>query len=223
MKTSSSVRAGLFILIISNLLMSFCSIWILMRMSPAIEHIIARNERSLYACQVMLSSLAEYHPGINYEKLIIKFEKALSDANENITELGESEELEKIKANYKPAFKRDFLKKELTVAHIANLSEINRQAMIEADLKAKQYGYAGAWAIVFMSGFVYFTGLLFKRNINKNLLAPIDEIHKVITANLRNEKMRRCSGSDLPKDIERIFTDINKYLDKNQSDKTFFH
>jgi hypothetical protein len=222
MKTSSSVRAGLWILIISNLLMAFCSIWILMRMSPAIEHIIKRNEKSLYACQIMLASLAEYQHDKTEKKLIKNFEKALGDAKKNITENGEKKQLENIEQNYHSAFNGDILKKQKTISHITNLSEINRQAMISADLKAKQYGYAGAWAIVFMAGFVYFTGHVFKRTVNKNLLAPIDEIHKVIISNLKNEKMRRCSGTDLPKDIEKIFSDINKYLDKNQSGKTFF-
>jgi hypothetical protein len=34
--------------------------------------------------------------------------------------------------------------------------------------------------------------------------------------------MRRCSGTELPKDIERIYLDLNKYIDKNQSGRTFF-
>lgn len=94
--------------------------------------------------------------------------------------------------------------------------------MIKADLKAKQYGYAGAWAIVFMAGFVYFAGLIFKRSVIKNLLVPIDEIHKVIVANLKNDKMRRCSGTALPRDIELIYSDLNKYIDKNQGERTLF-
>jgi spermidine/putrescine-binding protein len=222
MKTSSSVRAGIWILIVSNLLMAFGSIWVLMRMSPAIEHIIARNERSLYSCEVMLASLAAENEIVPDKILVKNFEEALDSAKNNITEEGETRQLENIEKNYKDAFEGNYLKKEEIIDHITKLSQINRQAMIEADLKAKQYGYAGAWAIVFMAGFVYFTGLLFKRSIIKNLLAPIDEIHKVIIANLKNEKMRRCSGTELPKDIERIYLDLNKYIDKNQSGRTFF-
>ncbi|MDY0360901.1 MAG: hypothetical protein RBR08_05580 [Desulforegulaceae bacterium] len=222
MKTSTSVRAGLWILIVLNLLMAFGSIWVLMRMSPAIEHIIARNEKSLHACRIMLASIARNSVKNSNEIHLKEFEKALNDAKNNITEPGESEELKNIEENYKITFSEKSINREKLVNHISKLSEINRQAMIDADLKAKQYGYAGAWSIVFMAALIYFSGLIFRRSINKNLLEPIDEIHKVIIANLKNEKMRRCSGNNLPKDIDRIFTDINKYLDKNQSDKTFF-
>ncbi|MDY0132178.1 MAG: hypothetical protein RBR53_05865 [Desulforegulaceae bacterium] len=222
MKTSNSLRAGIWILIISNLLMAFGSIWVLVRMSPAIEHIIARNERSLYACEIMLASIAANPENTSDKKLLEDFTSAIDSAKANLTEQGEAEELENIIKKHKDAFSGNMLKKKETINHILKLSEINRHAMIKADLKAKQYGYAGAWAIVFMAGFVYFAGLIFKRSIIKNLLVPIDEIHKVIIANLKNDKMRRCSGTALPRDIELIYSDLNKYIDKNQGERTLF-
>lgn len=112
MKTSNSLRAGIWILIISNLLMAFGSIWVLVRMSPAIEHIIARNERSLYACEIMLASIAANPENTSDKKLLEDFTSAIDSAKANLTEQGEAEELENIIKKHKDAFSGNMLKKK---------------------------------------------------------------------------------------------------------------
>ena len=57
MSASKSVKFGAWLLIALNLLMAFGSIWVFMRMSPAIETIIARNAVSFEATEDMLAAL----------------------------------------------------------------------------------------------------------------------------------------------------------------------
>ena len=59
MEHAQSVRAGAWLLILLNLLMALGAIWVLARMTPAIEEILSRNGQSLEACEEMFAVLAE--------------------------------------------------------------------------------------------------------------------------------------------------------------------
>jgi hypothetical protein len=215
MKIAQSVRIGLWLLIGLNLFMALGSIWIFMRMAPAIEVIIDRNERSLQACEEMLASLAMITKDrAENEVLKITFVNALKRAQNNITENEEPVALESIQVNFSDAFIENITAQQKTVSAIILLGKINREAMIKADQRAKQFGYAGAWGIVFMAVCIFFVGMLFKRNLSKNLIKPIEEIHAVISARLQGDTLRRCMGSDLPRDVKKVFNDLNEFFDK---------
>lgn len=215
MKIGQPVKIGILILISFNILMAFSSIWIFTRMSPAIEEIISRNQVSLKACEDMLSAmtLLSKDKALNLQ-LKKKFTIALNNARNNITETAEPEALQNIQTNYLKALENDFIHKEKTVSAISKLAQVNRQAMIKADLKAKKLGYAGAWTIVFMSATIFFTGMLVKRSLNFNLIQPLNEIYSVFKDSSSGNKLRRCSGNNLPEDIKLIYNKINEYLDK---------
>ena len=95
MQVTQSVRFGASILIVFNLLMSFACIWIFTRMAPVIDKINARNNRSLQACEEMLSALAEPPAPLALQR----FRIALNLASGNITETGEPLALRQIRAN----------------------------------------------------------------------------------------------------------------------------
>jgi hypothetical protein len=215
MKIAQSVRIGLWLLIGLNLFMALGSIWIFMRMAPAIEVIIDRNELSLQACEEMLASLAMItEDRAENEVLKITFVNALKRAQNNITENEEPVALESIRVGYSDSFIGNITARQNTVSAIILLGKINREAMIKADLRAKQFGYAGAWGIVFMAVCVFFVGMLFKRSLSKNLIKPIEEIHAVISAHRNGDIMRRCIGSDLPRDFKTVFNGLNEVLDR---------
>ncbi|MBF0229150.1 MAG: hypothetical protein HQK63_06095 [Desulfamplus sp.] len=230
MRIGQATNIGAWVLISLNLLMAFGSIWIFMRMSPAIKEIIEQNEHSLQACEEMLASLSmmiKANDGGGNNKialqqankvLLVKFEDALKRATNNITEKEEPHAIELIKTQFKLAFDGDFKAKEETVAAIILLGKINREAMIKADIRARQFGQAGAWGVVFMSTTIFFSGMLFKRNLLHNLIRPIEEIDSVISAHRNGDNMRRCSGADLPADFVSIFHGINEILDQCQSE-----
>jgi hypothetical protein len=222
MKIAQSVRIGLWLLIGLNLFMALGSIWIFMRMAPAIEVIIDRNERSLQACEEMLASLAMItEDRAENEVLKITFVNALKRAQNNITENEEPVALESIRVGYSDSFIGNITARQNTVSAIILLGKINREAMIKADLRAKQFGYAGAWGIVFMAVGVFFAGMLFKRSLSKSLIKPLEEIHAVISAHRDGDTIRRCTGSNLPRDIKIVLNGLNEFLDKENSISTF--
>lgn len=215
MKIAQSIRIGVWLMILLNLFMALGSIWIFMRMAPAIEVIIDRNERSLQACEEMLASLSLIAQEADENNALkTTFVQALQRAQNNITEKEEPAALELIDAAYPSAFKGDIPAKKDTVSAILVLGRMNRNAMIEADLRAKQFGYAGAWGIVFMAVSIFFAGMLYKRSLSTNVINPLEEIHAVISAHRNGDTLRRFSGSDLPRDIRTLFTELNEFLDK---------
>lgn len=218
MKLAQSVRLGAWSLISLNLVIAFASIWVFMRMAPAIEIIIERNEKSLHSCEEMLSSLALAHQSKkDVTQLRVSFTNALERAKTNITEKDEPTAIKAISENYVLAFAGSWEGKEKTVAAIQHLSQINRAAMVKADQKAKQFSNAGAWGIVFMASILFMFCMLFIRGLKRNLVKPLEEIHSVIQAMKTGDGLRRCTEADVPQDIRYIFSGINGLLDQNIS------
>lgn len=212
------VRLGALLLIGLNVLMGLGTIWVFMRMAPAIEIIIEQNERSLEACERMLVSLAlSSGDGSESRQLKISFEEALQTAQNNLTEAEEPEALAMIDLNYREAFENNFPARRQTITAISSLAQINREAMVRADKRARQFGNGGAWGVVFMASAVFLAGLLFLRTLKRNLVKPLEEIYSVISAYRQGDTMRRCSGADLSRDIKTIFNGMNELLDKTCS------
>jgi hypothetical protein len=215
MKSIQSIKIGAWIIISINILMALGSIWVFMRMAPAIEVIIDRNEKSLQACEEMLSAMVIN--SVDGSESIDRFISALSIAENNITEYGEKNVIEGISAAYKSAFTGDEESILLTVQNINKLSEINRTAMIRADIKARQLGNAGAWGVVFMATLALVSSLVFMKQFRRSISGALMEIYTVIKANKSGETFRRCSDyDDIPKDISYIYSGINELLDSKK-------
>ena len=218
MKLAQSVRLGAWSLISLNLVIAFAAIWVFMRMAPAIEIIIEQNEKSLHACEEMLCNLALAHQS---DKDVIQLRAAFADALEraksNITEKDEPVAIKVISKNYEMAFEGSLEGNKKTVSAIQHLSRINRDAMAKADQKAKEFGNAGAWGIVFMASLLFLFCMVFIKGLKRNLVKPLEEIYSVIQALKTGDGLRRCTGPDAPQDIRYIFGGINDLLDQNIS------
>ncbi len=218
MKLAQIVRLGVWFLIGMNLVMAFGSIWVFMRMDPAIAIIIEQNEKSLSACEEMLSTLVIVNQSKNdNEHLKTTFLEALNRVKSNITKKEESIAIEAISENYAKAFEGNLEGTKKTVTGILRLAKINRAAMVVADRKARKFGNAGAWGIVFMASAVLMVGMLFMRGLKRNLIRPLEEIYSVIQAVKTGDNMRRCTGPNPPQDIRFIFSGVNDILDQNTS------
>jgi hypothetical protein len=214
MKLAQSVKLGAWFLIALNILMAFGSIWIFMRMAPAIDVIIAQNEVSLEASEKMLASLlTKDKPGVGTVGSLASFRHSLSRAKNNITEKEEPDVLDQIDQNYEEAFKGNDIALYQTINAILELGNINRAAMRRADTKAQQLGYAGAWGVVFMATATFMIGMIFLRSMKKNLAEPMVEIDSVVTAFREGDLLRRCSMKNPPKSIKKIFSNMNALLD----------
>ena len=143
------------------------------------------------------------------------FREALQRAQQNITEEDEPVALQSISRSYPKAFEGDAAELKRTVEAILHLGAINRAAMVAADGKARQFGNAGAWGIVFMATGVFLVGMLFIRSLKRNLVQPLEEISSVMKAIRDGDSMRRCTGTNLPREIHRVFDELNEVLDKN--------
>ncbi len=218
MKTAPSVQIGIRVLIFLNMMMAFASIWVFMRMAPAIEEINLRNERSLESCEKMLMILAIL-PFRQVPALELDFDKAYRDACNNITEKGETEELRKIGRVYKDALAGNVAAREQTISSIYGLARINRNAMLSAAEQAKKLGYSGAWGVVFMAVMIFSAGILFIRRLKTRLLDPLTEIREVLSARKAGDVFRRCPSSCGAADIRCIYEGVNALLDGSESRK----
>ncbi len=220
MKLAQSVRLAACFLIGLNLVMAFGSIWIFVRMTPAIEFIIDRNVTSIQTCEEMLAALAMVNNNRSEHNAAADsarnaFKEALHKAQQYITEADEPIIIKAINQSYLKAFAGDAAALTKTIDAILSLGAANRAAMVAADKKARQFGNAGAWGIVFMATVVFLVGMLFMRSLRKNLLRPLEEIHSVTATFRQGDTMRRCTGTGLPKEIHQVYSELNEILDKN--------
>lgn len=208
-----SVKFGAWLVILLNLLMAFGSIWIFMRMAPAIETIIARNVVSLEASEEMLAILSQASTGNRSASARQAFQQALERAEKNITEAEESAPLARITAFYESALNGEPAAKAETVQALVELGRSNRSAMHRADLHAQELGLGGAWAVVFMASAAFLVSMLFLRGLKKNLLLPLEEISLAVTAFSHGDSMRRCSYKTAPKPMQALMLRINELMD----------
>ena len=217
MRLTHAVRAGAWLLVGLNLLLSFGAIGLLTRMTPAIAQIMERNGQSIKACEDLLTlfALAGDHPLNESDQ-----ERALAlvaRIRGNITEPEEPALVEAIERHLAPALEGEQKAKAAAVDRIVQLSGVNQVAMIKADHRAQQLGQAGAWGVVFMAVATFLAGLFFIHSLNRRVVLPMEEIHAVLRAQRNRDSMRRCCGPDLPQDMRAIFAGINDLLDQCQA------
>lgn len=211
MKIARPVEFGAWVLIAMNLAMAFGSIWIFMRMAPAIEVIISRNEATLQSCEDMLSALLKGK--VIGDSAIIEFREALAKAEHNITEKEEPAVLAQIAGCYEKAFYGNGDSLLLALRAITDLGNINREAMRLADTRAKQFGYAGAWGVVFMATAAFLVGMIFLRTLDRHLTEPIQEIDEVVRSFCKGDTLRRCSLRNPAVPVRQVLGHINDLLD----------
>ena len=146
MRLAKAFGLGAWLIVTFNLLMAFGAIGVFTRMTPAIAEIISNNERSLQACEEMLTALvmATHDSDDKKPEHLQKFALALERASNNVTEGEEPAALATIFSHYQRALNGNKQAIEMTTAAILTLSKINRDAMAAADKKAQQLGRGGA-------------------------------------------------------------------------------
>ncbi len=198
-----SVRFGAWVFIFLTVLMSFASIWVFLRITPATATILEQNDRSIAACETMLAAM------ITRDK--DEFNAALTIAEANITEPGEPAAVAAIKLSREVTSKAGV---KATVRGIQQLAAINRQAMERADRQVQQFGTAGAWGVVFMATTIFLIGMIFLRGMRRNLIIPLLEIDAVTRAQESGNTMRRCYIKDPAREVQQVFKRINTVLDR---------
>lgn len=213
MQSGKIITISVWLMISFNLILAFGAVWSFQRMSPEIKRVYERNVVSLEACENMFLALT------GKEVDNAGFRKALAAAEDNITEQGEKETLERIRNELPELEKGDFETRERIAKEIRKLSDYNRQAVIASAEKAQRMRQTGAWGIVFLTFFFFIAALFFEQRLRRSLLLPLQEIDSVLEENRNGDKFRRCNDGDAPSDMKRLFRSINALLDSRDRKK----
>lgn len=195
MLLARGLRISVFILLALHLAGSFAAIGLLGRMGPALERIIARNVASLEAAEVMLAVLATQAGEPAQAPAAERFVAALDVARRNVTEEEEPRIIATIEELSEPALAADPAAVRSVIEAISELGALNRDAIEAADRDAQRLGFGGAWAVMFLSFVTLGAGLLALRQLERLVLAPMSELHAVITAAREGNALRRCRPS----------------------------
>ncbi len=202
-----SIKTFVFILLVFSTLLAIAGIRGFYRLAPSIEHINSHNTHSLYVAEKMMSAFA-------VKKDIQQFETALEQGRLNITESGEADAIANIEAEYKNAFLDNKQSQNVVIDNIINLTKINRLAMQQEAVKAKNISSAAAWLITFLTIFTWFIGFGILNTLQRHLFSPVNEIINVLDDYKKGNKLRRCPRLAPNKIFQSIFNNINEILDK---------
>ena len=214
MRMRQQFRVSLAVLVGFQLITAFGAIGLLSRMTPAIAEILDENEYTIEAAHQMLLVLAgrAFEPGGPATEQ--QFREALQRAKNNVTEPGEPEVLAQLESLSRAALQGDPLAFRATVEGIRRLVEINRQAMLRADLEARRLGVAGAWAAVILALAALAATVLVSRRLAGRLLDPLGELYEVTEAARQGDDFRRCHKRGAMAEMSRILESVNLFLDQ---------
>ena len=208
MRRISTVNCIFLILVVFNLLFSFGAIWSLQRIEPQIERIKQRNAISLGACEEMLQALARGKVEMD------RFREALARAEGYVTEKGEREALDRLRALLPglAAGRQEAMNE--AVDKIVEISRSNKAAIIKAIRDAQHFGQEGARYIVFLTLLFFLLVLYFGRKFRRELLIPLEELSSAVEAFLAGDTLRRCSLPFAEEEMKKIFRAVNELMDR---------
>jgi hypothetical protein len=215
MRLRREVGLGLGAVLTLQILLSALAISLLMRMGPAIERILEENVYSGEAVEDMLAVLAGDAPTATDDEARRRvFFAALERAEANVTEAAESPLLERIREGAGAALAGGEAERRALVADLRELGEVNRESMINADLRAKRLGQAGAWAAVLLGTLALALGIGVYRRLRLRLELPIDNVRRTVQGARVGNTHVRCAIDDAPAELVEIGKNVNWLLDR---------
>lgn len=213
MKLANEVSVFLWLLRTAVLLLGLGTVWVFARMSPAIDHILADNVRTLEATETMLAALARPEsseaPG--------RFEAALRVAAENQSEPAEAPLIRQLEQQWAERGAADLaaMDRRKVVAILEQLSKIHRTSMEQANAEARRLGAAGGWVVVLLGLLVLGGSQMFARRLDDRVVRPLLSIADAATAIEGGNRYRRCSvGEGSAEELRRIAAGIDHLLDE---------
>ncbi len=206
MNFSERIYLYFVILLSCSTIIAIAGIYGFQRLEPSINLLNSSNTQSLYYAEQMITS-------ISAKKDLKSFEKYLNLAKHNITEKKEKETIDKIAADYLPAFNGNKEIEDEIIKEITNLAKINRLAMEQAGIKAKKQQAIGIWIIIFPSVFIWIIGITLLKRLDRIFIKPVQELNDVIFDYNKGNYMRRCPSITVSKDLQKLYDGINTILD----------
>lgn len=204
------IRLALGALLLVQLINTLGTLAVLGRMSPMIEKILGENVTSLEASEGMLVELTSTASSAAGRQ---RFEASLEEAKANVTMSEERPLIEMIDLMYLDAIRDpDSESRARTVAALADLAALNRQAMHESNAQAKQLAASGAWASVLLGLVSLSISAVFVRRLTHQIAGPLGQLRNVVDAAVRGDTYRRFRGEGSPEVLE-IGRGLNRLLD----------
>ena len=212
LRTSRRLTLAVALLLAIQLLTSLGAIVLLGRMSPAIQKILEENVASVQAVETMALALA----APDGDEVRGRFFDALARAKSNVTIAAEAAPIATLERRADAALSGDPAAQRDAVLALAELGQVNREAMQAADDAAQRLGSAGAWAAVFLGIAGLALSSLTIRRLERRVLAPIAEIMRVVTAHRAGDTRRRCASPHATPELELVMTTLNELMDAKE-------
>lgn len=182
------------------------------RISPTVERIMSENVVTLVSAEEMLAVLAQ--EDLPEVVAMRQFSAALQRAKVNTSERAERPLLEAIDQTWVEALKEGAAPRARAqlVAHIIELSQVNRRSIESASREANRLGTAGAWAAVLLGLFIITASHLFSSRLDTRVVLPLLDIAEVVRAAEGGDPHRRCAERGT-QEIRAIASGLNRLLD----------
>lgn len=206
--------AGLALVAI-QVLTSFATIGLLVRMSPAVEQDLDENIETVGAVQEMFSALV-LREGDRADAQA-RFANGLQRARVNVTEPEEEPFLDVLDRLEDPALQGDPRALWQVVNALDGLSEVNHNSITRIDVTAKRLGYGGAWAAAVLGVMSFAVGVIVSRRLVLRVEGPLAEVDATLAAARRGDGHRRCAIMQAPDEVARIGQEVNDLLDQREA------
>jgi hypothetical protein len=196
---------------------------LLARMTPAIDQILEDNEKSIRAVERMLLALAETESSLSDDAARIDefdlrrrhFERALAEAEGNITEPSEAPVLARIAERQDSALAGDPRAIAAVQEDLWTLGNINRERMLAANSSAKRLGTAGAWALVLLGLIGLAFSIALMRRARGKLINPVYELSAVLEACSAGEVHRRFNPASASREFQEVAEVVNQLVSEH--------
>jgi PAS domain-containing protein len=222
MRIRDEIRLAVGALLAIQVLTMIAAVALLARMTPAIDQILEDNEKSIRAVERMLLAVAEPAPEPGErDRRRANFERALAEAQGNVTEASEEPVLARIVEHEEAALEGDPEARATLRAELWQLGDINRESMLDANSRAKRLGTAGAWALVFLGLIGVVCSLALMRRARVKLINPVYEIGAVLDACRAGDIHRRFNPSGASAEFREIAEVVNLLVSEHFSAREY--
>lgn len=212
MRLQNELTMALLCFMAMNLLLALASIGLFVRMGPAVERILQRNDETIIAAEEILAVLASSTSG-GVEDRRDRALSALGRIRENVTEADEPAAIQVIEENLGPALAGETASRESLIEALGRLIRINRSAMLDADLEAQRLGRSGAWAAAIVAGASLVLGLMLGARLSRRVVRPLLELRSVLRAVQAGDRYRRSTSQRAAVEIQDTLRDLDSLLD----------
>ncbi|HOX24656.1 MAG TPA: hypothetical protein PLL30_02705 [Candidatus Krumholzibacteria bacterium] len=196
-----------------QLVTAFGAIGLLMRMSPAVQDILAQNVYSTAAAEDAMSAMLLATASDERDQTI-RLTDALSRARQNVTEADEIPAIDDLERFSRQAIDGDLAAIVGAVEAAERLTAINRAAMQRANARALRLGSTGAWAAVTLALVGFAVSILVVRRTIFGVVEPVEELEAVVAAYRGGDHYRRCQGRAASREMRHVLDAVNDLLDR---------